>query len=160
MMEPPWQTKLVKIKQDDGVQYIAAMFVWFQHWKIRSGAWPSLPQCDFTLNWETIDTVNLCPAPTLAKMDLSLGELQTLKVLTTFQCLAKIGPLKLVPGMISHCVELIMRQLMVLDISFSSQTVLGSTVSTWLRSTPLETHVSLADISSLPLSIGSAGYMH
>ena len=41
MMEPPWQTELAKIKQDDDVQYIAAMFVWFQHWKIRSEAWPS-----------------------------------------------------------------------------------------------------------------------
>ena len=70
MMEPPWQTELAKIKQDDDVQYIAAMFVWFQCWKIRSGALPSLPQCDFTLNQETVDTVDLCLAPTLAKMDL------------------------------------------------------------------------------------------
>ena len=29
MMEAPWQTDLAKIKQDDDVQYIAAMFVWF-----------------------------------------------------------------------------------------------------------------------------------
>ena len=118
MMEPPWQTELAKIKQDDDVQYITAMFVWFQHWRIRSGSWPSLPRCDFAPDQETIDTVNLCLAPTLAKMDLSLGELQALKVLTTLQCLAELGPQKPVQGTISHCVKLIMRQLMVLDIYF------------------------------------------
>ena len=29
MMEPPWQTEMASIKQDDDVRYIAAMFVWF-----------------------------------------------------------------------------------------------------------------------------------
>ena len=29
MMEPPWWTELAKIKQDDDVWYITAMFVWF-----------------------------------------------------------------------------------------------------------------------------------
>ena len=53
-----------------------------------------------------------------------------------------------------------MRQMMVLDISFSSQAVLGSAVVTLLRSTLLETDVSLADISSLPLSVGFARDMH
>ena len=62
MMEPPWQTKLAKIKQDDDVWYITAMFVWFRHWKIRSGTWPSLPRCDFALKQETIDTqFTSCP---------------------------------------------------------------------------------------------------
>ena len=49
---------------------------------------------------------------------------------------------------------------MVLDITFLSQAILGSAVSTWLRSALLEMDVSLADISSLPLSVGSAGDMH
>ena len=142
MMEPPWQTELAKIKQDDDVWYVTAMIVWFQHWRIRSGSWLSLPRCDFALDQETIDTVDLCLAPTLAKMDLSLGELQALKVLTTLQCLAELGPQKPAQGTISHCVESIMRQLMVLDITFSSKAVLGSTVLTWLRSTSLELDVS------------------
>ena len=160
MMETPWQTELAKIKQDDDVQYIADMFVWFRHWKIRNGTWPSMPWCDFALNRETIDTVDLLLAPILAKMNLSLGEWQALKVLAMFQCLAEIGPWKPAWGMISHCVESVMRQLMVLDISFSSQAVLGSTVSTQSRSTSLEMDVSLADISSLLLSVGSAGDVH
>ena len=29
MMEPPWQTELAKIKHDDDVGYVTAMFVWF-----------------------------------------------------------------------------------------------------------------------------------
>ena len=93
-------------------------------------------------------------------MDLLLGELQAFKVLAMLQCLAELGPQMPAQGTISHCVESIMRQLMVLDISFSSQAVLGSTVSTQLRSTSLEMDVSLADISSLPLSVGSTGDMH
>ena len=115
------------------------MLMWFQHWRIRSGSWPSLPRCDFALDQEIIDPVNLCLAPTLAKMDLLLGELQALKVVTTLQCLAELGPQKPAQWTISHCVKSIMRQLMVLDISFSSQAVLGSTVSMQSRSTSLKT---------------------
>ena len=48
---------------------------------------------------------------------------------------------------------------MVLDIAFTSQAVLGAPVSTWSRSTSLETDMSLANISSLPLSVGSTGDM-
>ena len=93
-------------------------------------------------------------------MALLLGELQALKVLTMLQCLAELGLQKPAQGTISHCVKSIMRQLMVLDITFSSQAVLGSVVSTWSRSTSLEMDVSLADISSLPSIVGSAGDMH
>ena len=109
MMEPPSWTKLAKIKQDDDVRYVAAMFVWFQCWRTRCGSWPSLPRCDFALHQETINTVNLHLAPTLAKMDLLLGELQAVKVLTTLQCLAELGLQKPVQGTTSHCVEWIMR---------------------------------------------------
>ena len=119
MTEPPWQTKLAKIKQDDDIRYVAAMFVWFRRWRIRSGSWPLLPRfCSWPI---TIDTVNLRLAPTLAKIDLSLGELQALEVLTMLQCMAELGPQKPVQGTISHCVELIMRQLKVLDISHPKQ---------------------------------------
>ena len=52
-----------------------------------------------------------------------------------------------------------MRHLTVLDIAFTHQVVLGAPVSTQSRSTSLEMDVSLADISSLPLSVGSAGDM-
>ena len=38
MMEPPWWTKMAGIKQDKNIRYIAVMFVWFQHWKVRSGS--------------------------------------------------------------------------------------------------------------------------
>ena len=102
-MEPPWQTKMVSIKQDENIRYTAAMFVWFQHWKV-SGSWPSLPRCNFVLEQEISDTFNSCLAPTLAKLDPSLGELQALKVLTTLQCLAERGPWKLAPGYTCQCV--------------------------------------------------------
>ena len=159
MMEPPWQTKMASIKQDENIRYIAAMFVWFQCWKVRSGLWPSLPRYDFVLDQEISDAVDLHLAPTLAKLDLSLGELQALKVLTTLQCLAEMGPQKPALGYTCQCVELIMRHLTVLDIAFTPQAVLGAPVLTWSRSTSLEMDVSLADISSLPSSVGSTGDM-
>ena len=159
MMEPPWQTEMASIKQDKNIRYITAMFVWFWHWKVRSGLWPSLPRCNFVLDQEVSDTVNLHLAPTLAKLDLSLEELQALKILTMLQCLDEMGPWKPAPGYACQCVESIMRHLTVLDIAFTPQAVLGVTVSTRSRSTSLETDVSLADISSLPSSVGSTGDM-
>ena len=133
------------------------MFVWFQCWKVRSGLWPSLPRCDFVPNQEISDSVNLRLTPTLTKLDLSLGELQALNVLTALQCLAEMGPQK--PGYTCKSVKSIMNHLMVLDIAFTSQAVLGVSVLTWSRSTSLEMHVSLDDISSLLLSVGSTGDM-
>ena len=62
-------------------------------------------------------------------------------------------------GITCQCVKSIMRHLMVLDIAFTPQAVLGVLVSTQSRSTSLETDVSLADISLLPSSVGSAGDM-
>ena len=158
-MEPPWWTEMASVKQDESIRYIIAMFVWSQHWKVRSGSWPSLPRCDFVLDQEISDTVDLCLAPTLAKLDLSLGELQALKVLTTLQCLAEMVLWKPAPGYTCQCVESILRHLMVLDTAFTPQAVLGVPVSTWSRSTSLEMDVSLANISSLPSSVGSTGDM-
>ena len=106
MMEPPWQTEMASIKQDENNRYIALMFVWFKCWKVRSASWPSLPRCNFVLDQEISDTVDLRLAPTLGKLDLSLGELQALKVLTTLQCLAEMGPQKLALGYTCQCVEL------------------------------------------------------
>ena len=63
------------------------------------------------------------------------------------------------PGYTYQCVELIMRHLMVLDIAFTPQAVLSVPVLTWSRNTSLEMDVSLANISSQPSSVGSAGDM-
>ena len=43
MCEPPWRTELAQIQKDEEVRYIAAVFTWFQQWRIRSGTWPLLP---------------------------------------------------------------------------------------------------------------------
>ena len=47
MMEPTWRHKLQSIREDDHVQYIVAMLVWFHQWKQDHGQWPLLPACDF-----------------------------------------------------------------------------------------------------------------
>ena len=49
MMEPTWRHELQCIKEDDHVQYITAMLVWFHQWKQDHGQWPLLPACDFRL---------------------------------------------------------------------------------------------------------------
>ena len=52
-----------------------------------------------------------------------------------------------------------MKHLTVLDIAFTPQAVLDAPASTQSKNTSLEMDVSLADISSQPSSVGSAGDM-
>ena len=40
MYEPPWCTELALIRQDEIVQYVAAMFMWFHRWRLARGSWP------------------------------------------------------------------------------------------------------------------------
>ena len=43
MCEPPWHTELALIRQDEIVQYVAAMFTWFHRWWLARGSWPCYP---------------------------------------------------------------------------------------------------------------------
>ena len=91
-------------------------------------------------------------------MDMILGERQVLQVLTTLQYLAKMGPKSPHPGHIAHSMQSIMRPLEQVEISFMPHAVLGYSTSIQL-STSIEMDISCTDISSLPLSICSAGDM-
>ena len=88
---------------------------------------------------------------------MSMGEMQALKVLITPQCIAEAGPRKPAPGYVCQYVESIMRPLSVIGITFSAHSILASAASSRSRSTSLEMDVCLADLSSLPSSVGSAG---
>ena len=85
MCESPWRMELAQIQKDEEVRYIAAVFTWFQQWRIRSGAWPLLPQSEFNLSKEMRDRVNSRLTPTLAKVEMSMGEMQALKALIILQ---------------------------------------------------------------------------
>ena len=95
--------------------------------------------------------------PTLAKVEMSMGEMQALKALITLQCITKVGPRRLAPRYVCQCVESIMHPISVIGITFSVHLVLALTALSRSLSTSLGTDVSLADLSSLPSSVGSAG---
>ena len=156
MCEPPWRTELAQIQKDEEVQYIAAIFTWFRQWRIRSRAWPLLPQNEFNLSKEMRDRVNSHPTLALAKVEMLMGEMQALKVLITLQCITEAGPRKSAPGYVCQCIKSIMHPLSVIGITFSVHSVLALAASSQSRSTSLEKDISLADLSLLPSSVGSA----
>ena len=86
-----------------------------------------------------------------------MGEMQVLKMLIVFQCLAEAGPRKPISGYVSQCVESLVRPLMAMGIGFTAHAIMASTPSGHSsHSTSLETDVSTVDILSLLSSIGSA----
>ena len=87
---------------------------------------------------------------------MTLGERQVLRVLTTLQYLAEVGPKSPPPGHAAHSVQSIMRPRQQAEISFMPHAVLGCVTLIRLRSTSVKMDVSCADISSLPSSVGSA----
>ena len=102
------------------------------------------------------DRVNSHLAPTLVKVEMSMGKMQALKALITLQCITEVGPRRPTPGYVFQCVESIMRLLSVIGITFSVHSVLPSAASSQSRSTSLETDVSSANLSLLPSSVGLA----
>ena len=158
MCESPCQTELAQIQKDEEIHYIAAMFTWFHRWWIRKGSWPQLPQSEFNLSQEMKETVDLCFALMLGYNVMSICVMLALKALIRLQCLAEAGPRRPALEYVCHCVESIMHSMIAIGITFSARAVLASVALTQSnRSTSLETDVSLAEVSSLPSSIGSAG---
>ena len=94
---------------------------------------------------------------TLVKVEMSMGEMQALKVLITLQCITEAGPRKSTPGYICQCVESIMHPLSAIGIAFSAYSILASAASSQSRSTSLDIDVFLANLSLLPSSVGLAG---
>ena len=91
-----------------------------------------------------------------SEVEILMGEMQALKVLITLQCIAEVGPWKPTPGYICKCMESIMHPLSVISITFSAHSVPALAASSRSRSTSLKTDVSLANLSSLPSSVGLA----
>ena len=148
--DPPWRTELAQIKKDEEVRYITTVFTWFQQWRIRSGAWPSL-------NKEMRDRVDSCLVLTLAKVEMLIGEIQALKALTTLKCIAEAGPRRPTPRYVYQCIKSIMHPISAIGIASSVHSVLASAASSQLRNTFPETDVCLADLLLLPSSVGLAG---
>ena len=94
----------------------------------------------------------------VSQVDMSLGEKQVLRFLTTLQYLAEMDPKSPPPRHVAHSVQSIMRPLEQTEISFMPHAVLGYGTSV-RSSTSMETDVLCADISLLASSLCSAGDM-
>ena len=70
--------------------------------------------------------VNTHLTPMLAKVEMSLGEMQALRVLVTLQCLAEADPRRHTPGYTCQSIELIMHPLLAMGIAFSVHAILAT----------------------------------
>ena len=124
-MEPTWRHELHCIREDNHVQYIVAMLMWFRRWKQDHGQWPLLPACNFKFGaMATIET-QVVSIVKEAKMTWEGGEeMQALRVLTTLQYLVEVGPKSPLAGQITQSVQLIMQPLQQAHISFMPHAVL------------------------------------
>ena len=103
------------------------------------------------------EQVDQCFACALGYNMMCIGEMQVLQMLIALQCLAKVGPRRPAPGYVCQCIKLIMRLMMAMGITFTTHAVFTSALLTHSSgSTSLETDVSIADVLSLALSMGSA----
>ena len=82
------------------------MLVWFCQWRQEYGLWPSLPECGFQVGALTMATIKTQVVSVTSEVKMTLGERQVLRVLTTFQYLAEMGPKSLPPGHITQCESL------------------------------------------------------
>ena len=91
---------------------------------------------------------------------MTIGEMQALKMLVTLQCLTKAGPQQPAPGYVCQCIESIVCPMVAMGIGFTAHAMMVSALSGHSsHSTSLEMDVSTADVSLLPSSIGSTGYL-
>ena len=133
------------------------MLVRSHQWKQEHRLWPLLPACDFQFGALAMATIETRVISVIKETNMTLGEMQALRVLTTLQYLAEIGPKSPPVGQIAQSVQSIMQPLQQAGISFMPHAVLSYAVSTRSRGTSMETDVSFTDISSLPSSMGLAG---
>ena len=158
MVEPTFRQELQSIREVNHLQYIIAMIVWFCRWRQEQGWWPLLPACGFQVKALATAIIETQVMSVTSEIKMTSGERQVLRVLTTLQYLAEVGPKSPPPGHVAHSVQSIMH-LHQAEISFMPQPVLGYATLIRLRSTSVKTDIPCADISSLPSSVGSAGDM-
>ena len=127
MMEPTWRHELQCIREDDHVQYIVAMLVRFCQWKQEHGLWPSLSACDFQFRALAMAIIETSVISVIKEMDMTLGEMQAQRVLTTLQYLVEVGPKSPPAGQITQSVQSIMQPQQQVDTLFMPHAVLGYT---------------------------------
>ena len=151
MMEPNWRQELQCIRENDHIRYIIAMLVWFNRWRQEHGLWPSLPASDFQVGAMAMPTIITRVMSVTTEIEMTLGEMQALWVLTTLQYLVEVGPKSPSARQIAQSVQLIMQSLQQAEISFMPHAVFRHAILTQSRGTSVKTDVSCADISSTTL---------
>ena len=106
------------------------MLVWFCQWKQEHKLWLSLPACDFQFGALATATIETRVVTVIKETNMTLGEMQALKVLTTLQYLVEVDPKGPQAGQVTQSVQLIMWPLQQADILFMSHAVLGYAVLT------------------------------
>ena len=125
MAEPSFRQELQCIRETEHLRYIIAMIVWFRHWKQDQGWWLSIPTCSFQVGATATVNIKTRVLSVIAQVDISRGESQVLRRLTTLQYLTEVDCKSLPTGHIAHSVQSIMRPLEQLEISFQPHAVLG-----------------------------------
>ena len=88
-----------------------------------------MPQSEFNLSPEMKVAINLHLTLMLANLEVSLGEMQALRVLVTLQCIAEASSRRPALGYICQSFELIMHPLTVIGIAFLVHAVLATAPS-------------------------------
>ena len=101
------------------------MIVWFKCWKQDQGWWVPIPTCSFQVRAAKTVNIETRVLLVIAQVTMSRGESQVLRVLTTLQYLAEMGPKSPQQGHVAHSVQSIIRPLKQLEISFQPHAVLG-----------------------------------
>ena len=135
------------------------MIVWFHRWRQEQGWWPLLSACSFQVGTLATAIIETQVVSVTSEIEMTFGERQVLRVLTTLQYLTEVGPKSPPLGHVAHSMQFIMQSLQQAEISFTPHAVLGYATSIRSRSTSVKRDISCADISSLPSSVGSAGDM-
>ena len=125
MVEPTFRQELQCIRKVDHLQYIIAMIVWLCRWRQEHRLWPLLPACGFQVRALAMATIKTQVVSVTSEIQMTLGERQVLRVLTTLQYLAEVGPKSPTPGHIAQCVQSIMWPLQQVEIPFMPHAVLG-----------------------------------
>ena len=135
------------------------MLVWFHQWKQEHRLWPLLPACDVQFGALATATIQTSHFWHRRDQHDTGGEMQALRVLTTLQYLVEVGPKSLPAGQITQSVQSIMWPLQQADTSIHTPCCVRVCCIDSIQHVSVETDVSFADISSLPLSVGFAGDM-
>ena len=112
MAELSFIQELQCIKETEHLRYIIVMIVWFKCWKQDQGWWLSIPTCSFQVGATATVNIKTKVLSIIAQVNVSQGESQVLRVLTTLYYLAEVARILFTAGpMLNHLTTVCCRRL-------------------------------------------------